>query len=187
MPRHSFMKTNVWILGPDDTDVEEVPDELFMDMSDGRGTRFLARTCYGRAVKECLMIEDDFFLLRVRPDQRVKLFLELSESYRVSFVYRFSTRPSRRFILTDEMFVAFKAEISEERKRICVREYFRDVQDGQSLRGGIFKLSPLHLQEPIFAWKVLPLEQAIEEAFPVVVDLPEVTGQPAKKELVGTP
>ena len=187
MPRPSFFETNAWILGPDDTDVEEVPDELFMDMSDGRGTRFLARTCYGRAVRECLTIEDDFFLLRVRPDQRVRLFLELSETYRVSFVYRFSTSPSRRFLLTDKLFIEFKARTTEERKRTCLREYFRNVRNGQNIRRGIYRLSPFYSMEPIFAWKVLSLEQPIAEAFPVVVDLPETSGQYAQVDLVGTP
>ena len=187
MPRRSFMKTNLWILGPDDTGVEEVSDELFLDMSSGESTRFLARTCYGRAVKECLTIENDFYLLRVRPDQRVKLFLELCKRCRVSFVYRFSTTPNRRFILTDELFVDFKAGTPEELMRTCLREYFQDVQDGQSVKRGIYRLNPLHSKEPIFVWKVLPLEQAIEEAYPVVVDLPEVIGKPTERQLVGTP
>ena len=187
MPRPSFTETNRWILGPEDTAVEEIPDELFMDMSGGKSTRFLARTRYGRAVRECLPIEDDLFLLRVWPDQRVKLFLELSETYKVSFVYRFSTSPSRRFLLTDKLFIEFEAGTAEERKRVCLREYFRDVEEGRSATRGIYRLSLLYSMEPIFAWKILPMEQPIEEAFPVVVDLPEVTGLPAERELVENP
>ena len=144
MPRPSFLETNAWILGPDDTDVEEALDELFMDMRAGKGTRFLARTRYGRAVKECLVIEDDLFLLRVWPDQRVKLFLELSETYKVSFVYRFSTSPSRRFLLTDSLFVEFKAGTTEERKRTCLREFFRDVENGRRLSRGIYRSNSMN-------------------------------------------
>ena len=50
--------------------------------------------------------------------------MELGETYEVSFVYRFSTSPSRRFLLTDSLFVEFKTGTTEGRRRTCLRGPF---------------------------------------------------------------
>lgn len=187
MSHRSFLESNRWVLGPDEVELEEVPDELFMDIHDGTGTHFLARTCYGNAVVECQVIEDDYFLLKVRPELRHALFSELREAFHTSYVYRFVREPSRRILFTDLVFVQFRPLVSDDRRRICLREYFPDVEEGEGVREGIHRMDGEHSKEPILAWKALQLEGPIEEAFPVVVDLPEAREQPAEKDLKGAP
>ena len=187
MPRPSFVETNRWVLGPDDTAVEEVPDELFLVLHDGEDTSFLARTSYGQAVLDCLTIEDECFLLKVWPGWRRTLCRELNRGFRSAYVYHFAGGDSRRFLLTDMVFVRFNRRACESIRKLCCHDYFRDVDESIKAREGIHRWNYGHRMEPLSAWELLELERPIKEAFPVVIDIPAFATQPLDADLTTAP
>ena len=154
-----------------------------MVLQEGVDTSFLARTCYGQAVLDCLTIDGECFLLKVWPGWRRKLCRELNRGFRSAYVYRFAGDYSRRFLLTDMVFVRFKRRACERIRKFCCQVYFRDVDESSKAREGIHRWNYVHRLEPRPAWELLKLERPIKEAFPVVVDIPGIATQPADAEL----
>lgn len=76
--------------------------------------------------------------------------------------------------------VPFELGASDDEKRPCVREYFRDVGEGERIQHGLHELSGVHSMEPIFVWRALQLEPPISMATPVGIDLPELTVEQAE-------
>ncbi len=152
--------------------LQQVDDEIFIDLGDGAGTQHLAHTCYGLAVRECLRIGKDCYILKVRPDMRGLLFSQLQEKYNTHRVYRSDGAPDSRVLLTNNIFVRFAPGATLEEKRCCLGRYLPDVAQWEDLEDGVYALTGKFSEDPIILRKVLQFEVAVLRVGLVVVAIP---------------
>lgn len=168
----------------DEADLEMMDDEIFMDLQDGTGTQFLAETCYGIAVLDCLRIGKDAYILKVRPDMRGMLFSQLKAWYRMCRVYRLTGRPESRLLLTDKIFVQFTTGSTPDQRRLTLGRYMPGAADLDGMEDGVYVLTGKFAEDPIFVVKALELELAVRQAAPVVVALPLPMEEDASVDLI---
>lgn len=168
-------------------ELEPVEDEIFIDLQDGAGTQHLAKTCYGVAVKECLRVGRDAYILKVRPDLRGLLFSELEKNYKTFRVYRPGGDPNRRVLLTDQLFLRFAAETTIEQRQSCLRRYWAGIEQEDDLPNGVYSLTGRFSEDPLFVRQALLLDVAILEVAHVVVAIPCSIDEASMVDLVATP
>lgn len=184
MSEPSFAGFKPFVLDGSYPNLEPVRDEIFLDLGDGTGTEFLASTCYGQAVEECLRVGGDRFVLKVRPDMRALLFSQLRENYVASRVYHFAGQPESRLVPTGDLFVRFSSGANREQKLLAVRECFSDLEEEEDLRDGAYRLVGNFSTDPIVASKAIDFNPAIRQVAPVMMAIPSPTREGAKENLL---
>lgn len=160
------------ILERDPADLDVIPDELFMDLEDAPGTQFLAATCYGQAVTECLRIGEDQYILKVNKDLRMLLLKQLKFFYKTYQVYRYSDEDDSRLILTGELHLWFAPSASGEERCRALSECIQDADRLEEPQNGMYRLAEGLTPSPVAVSLALQREGAVEQATPVIVDLP---------------
>jgi hypothetical protein len=153
-------------------EVEELQDELFLDLHDGKGTQFLAGTCYGVAVQDCLRVGENHYILKVRPQMRALLYSQLCRHYRVFKLHRFKGDGESRMILTENLSVRFARHATEEERRQSLLLYFPDLPPESEMEDGIYTLRGKFAEDPLFVWKDLELDGTVLQASPVCLGVP---------------
>jgi hypothetical protein len=172
MTENVFMRTRQIIPEGEDRDLEQVPDELFLDLQGRRETQFLAVSCYSQAVQECVVMGGSCFLVRVRPEMRGLLFSQLRDEYRVYRLYRFQSRPETRLLLTEEVLIRFEPEALADDRRTCLLRYCSDAPPDGEVPDGNYHLTPDLAAEPLSTLRNLDAEAEVSKATPLVVSIP---------------
>ncbi|MCZ6690455.1 MAG: hypothetical protein O7H41_12710 [Planctomycetota bacterium] len=164
-------------------DLTQFEDELFLDLSDGQGTQFLASTCYGIAVAESLSVSNNCYILKVRSDMRGLLLAQLRKNYQVARVYAMRNEPSRRYLLTSMVHIRFAPDVVKEDKLACARKYFKDLLEEEELVDGIYQLAENFSLDPTSAGGALDLDSTVLRAAPVLAAITTPTDQWAYVDL----
>ena len=164
--------------------MDEVDDEVFLDLQDRTGTQHLAATCYGAAVQECLMIDEDAYVLKVRSDMRGLLVSQLRTHYQIYRLFRLPGGPEGKVFPTGRISVRFAPGALPEQRRACLGKYC-DVP-GEDVPDGIYGLAGKFAADPISGLRALELEPAILRASPFIVRLPEAINAPKVDLTVAT-
>lgn len=168
----------------DQADLVAVEDEIFLDLRDGTGTQFLAGTCYGMAVRDCLRIGRDAYVLKLRPDMRGLLLSELQAHYRSDRVWRLGGEPKGRVLLTDKVFVRFTSGSGQDQRRAALHAFLPDLEAGIAIEDGVYLLTGKFSMDPIFVAKALELDSAVVRSSPVVMTLPSPPEEVASIDLM---
>lgn len=172
MSDYSFIRTTPFILRGEQHDLEQVPDEIFLDMQEAVDTQFLSVVCYEQAVLDCISMGDSCFLLRLRPDMRGLFISQLKSDCRVYRVYRYQSKPDIRVILTGELSVKFASGASLEDRRSSLQKCCKGITDNHEAKDGSYKLRLARCEDPLSSSRVLGLEGVVKEASPKVYVLP---------------
>jgi hypothetical protein len=152
--------------------LEEVRDEVVLDMDGKRDTLALAGTCYGAAVRECLPIGTHTYLLKVRPDMRRLLLLQLRGIYGAYPVCHFPEDPGKRWILTGEAYLRFAPEATTEQRRSSLEAVFGEFPEGTPLPNGTYDLPGGCAGSPQDTCARLRKQPFVLQASPVGVSVP---------------
>lgn len=157
--------------------LEEIEDEIYLDLPAGVGTQVLARTCYGRAVRECERIGSDQYILKVIPDLRRLLLRELRGTFTALRVYRFRGDASTRILLTGRMHVRFESFAQEGDGLDGLEQFFIDLPEEETPPEGIFTLAPKYAEDPILACRELDWNAQVEQVTPVAASILPFQGE----------
>ena len=163
-------------------DVDEIPDELFLDLHDGAGTQLLVATCYGLAVTECVWIGDNHYILKVRPDFRSLLYSQLQEQFQVFKLHRFPGPERERLILTENLSLQFEPGASQADRRTCLELFFSELPG--TLEDGVYTLTGRHAKDPLLVWKSLELDPVVIQACPVSLAITVRFAHPKRVDLL---
>jgi hypothetical protein len=152
--------------------LEEIRDEVVLDMEGDRDTLALAGTCYGAAVRECIPTSAGYYLLKVRPDMRQLLLLQLRGIYGAYPVYHFPEDPGRRWILTGEAYLRFAPEATTEQRQASLEAVFGEFPEGTPLPNGTYDLPGASAGSPQDACARLRKQPFLLQASPVGVSVP---------------
>ena len=172
MAEYSFIRTTPFVLRGDQSQLEQVPGEIFMDLDGERDTQFLYAGCYDQAVQDCVVMGDSCFVLKVRPELRGLLISQLREQCKVMKVYRYAEKPETRLLLAEELSVLFSAEASSEERKSCLGRYFTESSQNSDPQDGSYRLRSELAADPLSASRSLELESAIKEAAPLAFTFP---------------
>jgi hypothetical protein len=157
--------------------LQEVEDEIYLDLPAGVGTQVLARTCYGRAVRDCERIGSDQYILKVIPELRRLLLRELRGLFTALRVYRFQGDATNRILLTGRMHVRFESYAQEGDGLEGLEQFFVDLPEEETPPEGIFTLAPKYAEDPILACRELGWNAQIEQVTPVAASILPFQGE----------
>jgi len=164
MPGHSIIRSTPFILRGDQSGLQQVVDEVFLDLGGEGDTKFLSVGCYEQAVRDCVVMGDNCFLLKIRADLRGLILAELGKNHSVYRVYRYQDRPETRLLLAPKLEVQFKSETPAEERRRCLSRYFSNVSNESDPSDGVYSLSEELSGHPLSACERLKTEAAIADA-----------------------
>lgn len=164
MAEHSFIRTTPFVLKGDQSQLEEVPDQIFVDLHGIGDTKFLYAGCYDQAVQDCVVMGDNCFVLKVRPELRGLLISQLRKQCKVMKIYRYPEKPETRLLMTEELSVRFMEETSSEKRRACLGRYFTESCQDRDPEDGAYRLKGALAADPLSASRSLKRESAIQEA-----------------------
>lgn len=172
MTDYSFIRTTPFVLKENLEDLEQILDEVFIDLEDSRDTQLLSVSCYEQAVADCIVMGDNCFLLKVRPDLRGLLLSELGKDCKVFRVFRYAGRPETRLLLTGELSVQFSEGTSREKRRSYLDRYFTDAAAEKDLAEGTYRLKETFLKDPLMIARSLKRDPALAEVAPLAFTFP---------------
>ena len=184
MGDQQFQGSKPFVLEGELQDLEPVRDEIYLDLQDGTGTEFLAGTCYGQAVEECLRVQDSGFILKVRRDMRALLLSQLMEKYKAYRVYRLAAQPETRLVPTGDLLVRFSSGASWSQRLLAVQECFFGLEDEEETRDGTFRLTGKFASDPIVACMAIEFNPAIRRVVPLMVAIPSPTEEGVSEDLL---
>lgn len=152
--------------------LEEVRDEIVLDMDGEQDTLALAGTCYGAAVRECQPIGSKYYLLKVRPDMRRLLLLQLRGIYRAFPVCAFPEDPGKGWVLTGEAYLRFAPEATTEQRRASLEAVFGEFPGGTPLPNGTYDLPGPCAASPQDTCARLRKQPFVLQASPVGISVP---------------
>jgi hypothetical protein len=164
MSDYSFLRSSPFVLRGDQDDLEQIPDEVFLDIQGARDTQLLTIGCYDQAVKECIVMGDDCFLLKIRPDMRGLLMSQLRPNFRVYRTYTYPRKPETRLILTEDLSIRFKPGASPEERRDCLERYFVGAEETDGSEEFLCRLRPHLADDPLAAHGTICGEATIQDA-----------------------
>ncbi|MCZ6690582.1 MAG: hypothetical protein O7H41_13370 [Planctomycetota bacterium] len=186
MSDHPPLQLKPFILPWSRAGLEQVDDEIFVRLQEGQDTSPLAGTCYEVAVRECLRIAKDAFILKVRPELRVPLLSQLKEHCQAFRVFRSKGNPGSRILLTDQLSVRFASYATREQLRASLSRYFPGLADGEEPHDGIFQVATTYSGDPMAVSKALELDPLVLQAGPVSVAVAPSRGEEEKVDLLAT-
>ncbi|MCZ6690581.1 MAG: hypothetical protein O7H41_13365 [Planctomycetota bacterium] len=184
MGDHQVPRIKPFVLGGELQDLEPVRDEIFLDLQDGTGTEFLAGTCYGQAVEECLRVQDSGFILKVRRDMRALLLSQLKQKYKAFRVYRLAGQPESRLVPTGDLLVRFSSEATPSQRLLAVKECFSGLGGEEETRDGTFRLTGKFASDPIVACKAIEFNPAIRQVVPLMEAIPSPSEDGVREDLL---
>jgi hypothetical protein len=172
MVDHSIVRTDPIPFAEDISQLDEVRDEVFLDLQGSQDTQFLTIGCYEQAVRECVPMGDDCFLLKVRDELRGLLVCQLHQEHRPYRVYRPTQRPDQRLLIGDDVRIQFYPESSMAERRAVLSDYVSGLERIAKVSNGRYRLIRDLRDNPLTAIRALREQKAIEEVHPYVYPFP---------------
>ena len=151
MAGYSIVRTEPSLLTMSETELEDVGGELFLDVHDLRDTQFLGVSCYDSAVLDCVVMGDNCFLLKIRPELRNPLMCQMSDKHAVYRVYRMPRQPEIRVLIARQVGLRFAPETSMEDRRSALGDFLCGLERISVLKDGTYQLTERVSRNPVSA------------------------------------
>lgn len=151
MAGYSIVRTEPSLLPMSETELEEIDDELFLDVHDLRDTQFLGVSCYDSAVLDCVVMGDNCFLLKIRPELRSPLMCQMGDKHAVYRVYSMPRQPEIRILIARQVGLRFVPETTMEDRRSALGDFVCGLERITVLKDGTYQLAERVSMNPVSA------------------------------------
>ena len=158
-----YRRASLAELGIHPSILSRVDSEIFLRVREGDDREFSCVPSYVVAVRDCLDLGNDAYLLKVRPDMHRRLHSELQPGYEVHGVYEIGSDHTDRFVLLDRIFADFGPDSTPADRTKILTHYCIDMPADGGATESEYQLRPEFAQDPLAAarrmWERAPLAE----------------------------